>query len=128
MAALLEKLHAKHNASRPWQETCKVVRQAMVRWRNLSLRENNQFDCINQGTCFNIEDKGFSPPGCALTNQTDWNDAMVRPELTRQNLTNGRQGRKKQVCKNKLLKLACFLHSSIILMNKVYCYTFSFKH
>ncbi|XP_035517561.1 mediator of RNA polymerase II transcription subunit 1 [Morone saxatilis] len=29
MAALLEKLHAKHNASRPWQETCKVVRQAM---------------------------------------------------------------------------------------------------
>lgn len=31
MAALLERLHAKHNASRPWQETCKVVRQAMVR-------------------------------------------------------------------------------------------------
>lgn len=31
MAALLEKLHAKHNASRPWQETSKVVRQAMVR-------------------------------------------------------------------------------------------------
>ncbi|CAI5658793.1 unnamed protein product [Oreochromis niloticus] len=29
MAALLERLHAKHNASRPWQETCKVVRQAM---------------------------------------------------------------------------------------------------
>ncbi|CAK6956668.1 mediator of RNA polymerase II transcription subunit 1 [Scomber scombrus] len=29
MAALLEKLHAKHNASRPWQETSKVVRQAM---------------------------------------------------------------------------------------------------
>ncbi|XP_041830067.1 mediator of RNA polymerase II transcription subunit 1 [Melanotaenia boesemani] len=29
MASLLEKLHAKHNASRPWQETCKVVRQAM---------------------------------------------------------------------------------------------------
>ncbi|KAM9425402.1 mediator of RNA polymerase II transcription subunit 1 [Pholidichthys leucotaenia] len=28
-AALLERLHAKHNASRPWQETCKVVRQAM---------------------------------------------------------------------------------------------------
>uniref|UniRef100_A0A8C7YJM2 Mediator of RNA polymerase II transcription subunit 1 n=1 Tax=Oryzias sinensis TaxID=183150 RepID=A0A8C7YJM2_9TELE len=27
--ALLERLHAKHNASRPWQETCKVVRQAM---------------------------------------------------------------------------------------------------
>lgn len=33
MAALLERLHAKHNASRPWQETCKVVRQAMVRER-----------------------------------------------------------------------------------------------
>lgn len=33
MAALLERLHAKHNASRPWQETCKVVRQAMVRGR-----------------------------------------------------------------------------------------------
>uniref|UniRef100_A0A665TQ55 Mediator of RNA polymerase II transcription subunit 1 n=1 Tax=Echeneis naucrates TaxID=173247 RepID=A0A665TQ55_ECHNA len=31
MAVLLERLHAKHNASRPWQETCKVVRQAMVR-------------------------------------------------------------------------------------------------
>uniref|UniRef100_A0A672FSD8 Mediator of RNA polymerase II transcription subunit 1 n=1 Tax=Salarias fasciatus TaxID=181472 RepID=A0A672FSD8_SALFA len=29
MAALLERLHAKHNASRPWQETSKVVRQAM---------------------------------------------------------------------------------------------------
>uniref|UniRef100_A0A8D3BEE1 Mediator of RNA polymerase II transcription subunit 1 n=1 Tax=Scophthalmus maximus TaxID=52904 RepID=A0A8D3BEE1_SCOMX len=29
MAAVLERLHAKHNASRPWQETCKVVRQAM---------------------------------------------------------------------------------------------------
>ncbi|KAM8877277.1 mediator of RNA polymerase II transcription subunit 1 [Synchiropus picturatus] len=29
MAALLERLHAKHNASRPWQETCKVVRQSM---------------------------------------------------------------------------------------------------
>uniref|UniRef100_A0A665T6D2 Mediator of RNA polymerase II transcription subunit 1 n=1 Tax=Echeneis naucrates TaxID=173247 RepID=A0A665T6D2_ECHNA len=29
MAVLLERLHAKHNASRPWQETCKVVRQAM---------------------------------------------------------------------------------------------------
>uniref|UniRef100_A0A7N8X9M9 Mediator of RNA polymerase II transcription subunit 1 n=1 Tax=Mastacembelus armatus TaxID=205130 RepID=A0A7N8X9M9_9TELE len=29
MVALLERLHAKHNASRPWQETCKVVRQAM---------------------------------------------------------------------------------------------------
>ncbi|KAG8008673.1 Mediator of RNA polymerase II transcription subunit 1 [Nibea albiflora] len=29
MTALLERLHAKHNASRPWQETCKVVRQAM---------------------------------------------------------------------------------------------------
>lgn len=41
MAALLEKLHAKHNASRPWQETCKVVRQAMVRQTHLSLRENN---------------------------------------------------------------------------------------
>ncbi|XP_038847313.1 mediator of RNA polymerase II transcription subunit 1 [Salvelinus namaycush] len=27
--ALLERLHAKHNASRPWQETSKVVRQAM---------------------------------------------------------------------------------------------------
>ncbi|KAG5854834.1 hypothetical protein ANANG_G00042030 [Anguilla anguilla] len=26
---LLEKLHAKHNAARPWQETSKVVRQAM---------------------------------------------------------------------------------------------------
>lgn len=33
MTALLERLHAKHNASRPWQETCKVVRQAMVRLR-----------------------------------------------------------------------------------------------
>lgn len=31
MAALLERLHAKHNASRPWQETSKIVRQAMVR-------------------------------------------------------------------------------------------------
>lgn len=31
MVALLERLHAKHNASRPWQETSKVVRQAMVR-------------------------------------------------------------------------------------------------
>lgn len=39
MAALLERLHAKHNASRPWQETCKVVRQAMVRQRHLSLRK-----------------------------------------------------------------------------------------
>ncbi|KAM4623471.1 mediator of RNA polymerase II transcription subunit 1 [Polymixia lowei] len=29
VAALLERLHAKHNASRPWQETSKVVRQAM---------------------------------------------------------------------------------------------------
>lgn len=29
VSALLERLHAKHNASRPWQETCKVVRQAM---------------------------------------------------------------------------------------------------
>uniref|UniRef100_A0A8C6Q1M9 Mediator of RNA polymerase II transcription subunit 1 n=1 Tax=Nothobranchius furzeri TaxID=105023 RepID=A0A8C6Q1M9_NOTFU len=29
IAALLERLHAKHNASRPWQETSKVVRQAM---------------------------------------------------------------------------------------------------
>uniref|UniRef100_A0A3Q3F029 Mediator of RNA polymerase II transcription subunit 1 n=1 Tax=Labrus bergylta TaxID=56723 RepID=A0A3Q3F029_9LABR len=29
MATLLERLHAKHNASRPWQETSKVVRQAM---------------------------------------------------------------------------------------------------
>ncbi|KAK5881312.1 hypothetical protein CesoFtcFv8_022127 [Champsocephalus esox] len=29
MAALLEKLHAKHNAARPWQETCKIVRLAM---------------------------------------------------------------------------------------------------
>uniref|UniRef100_A0A8C5EFP0 Mediator of RNA polymerase II transcription subunit 1 n=1 Tax=Gouania willdenowi TaxID=441366 RepID=A0A8C5EFP0_GOUWI len=29
MTALLEKLHAKHNAARPWQETSKVVRQAM---------------------------------------------------------------------------------------------------
>uniref|UniRef100_A0A8C2WS87 Uncharacterized protein n=1 Tax=Cyclopterus lumpus TaxID=8103 RepID=A0A8C2WS87_CYCLU len=29
VASLLEKLHAKHNATRPWQETCKVVRQAM---------------------------------------------------------------------------------------------------
>ncbi|XP_057681787.1 mediator of RNA polymerase II transcription subunit 1 [Corythoichthys intestinalis] len=29
MTALLERLHAKHNASRPWQETSKVVRQAM---------------------------------------------------------------------------------------------------
>nr|XP_057917498.1 mediator of RNA polymerase II transcription subunit 1 isoform X1 [Doryrhamphus excisus] len=29
MAALLERLHAKHNATRPWQETSKVVRQAM---------------------------------------------------------------------------------------------------
>uniref|UniRef100_A0A8C6Q3T3 Mediator of RNA polymerase II transcription subunit 1 n=1 Tax=Nothobranchius furzeri TaxID=105023 RepID=A0A8C6Q3T3_NOTFU len=28
-SALLERLHAKHNASRPWQETSKVVRQAM---------------------------------------------------------------------------------------------------
>lgn len=31
MVALLERLHAKHNAARPWQETSKVVRQAMVR-------------------------------------------------------------------------------------------------
>lgn len=44
MAALLERLHAKHNASRPWQETCKVVRQAMVRQRHLSLRENKLFE------------------------------------------------------------------------------------
>uniref|UniRef100_A0A8C9WRH9 Mediator of RNA polymerase II transcription subunit 1 n=1 Tax=Scleropages formosus TaxID=113540 RepID=A0A8C9WRH9_SCLFO len=29
ISALLERLHAKHNASRPWQETSKVVRQAM---------------------------------------------------------------------------------------------------
>uniref|UniRef100_A0A3Q3DIB8 Uncharacterized protein n=1 Tax=Hippocampus comes TaxID=109280 RepID=A0A3Q3DIB8_HIPCM len=29
MVALLERLHAKHNAARPWQETSKVVRQAM---------------------------------------------------------------------------------------------------
>uniref|UniRef100_A0A8C6TNE8 Mediator of RNA polymerase II transcription subunit 1 n=1 Tax=Neogobius melanostomus TaxID=47308 RepID=A0A8C6TNE8_9GOBI len=29
VTALLERLHAKHNASRPWQETSKVVRQAM---------------------------------------------------------------------------------------------------
>ncbi|XP_076008153.1 mediator of RNA polymerase II transcription subunit 1 [Genypterus blacodes] len=29
MSVLLERLHAKHNAARPWQETCKVVRQAM---------------------------------------------------------------------------------------------------
>lgn len=29
--ALLERLHAKHNSSRSWQETSKVVRQAMVR-------------------------------------------------------------------------------------------------
>ena len=41
MAALLEKLHAKHNASRPWQETCKVVRQAMVRQTHVSVGENN---------------------------------------------------------------------------------------
>lgn len=40
MAALLERLHAKHNASRPWQETCKVVRQAMVRKSHPFLREN----------------------------------------------------------------------------------------
>ena len=31
VAVLLERLHAKHSASRPWQETSKVVRQAMVR-------------------------------------------------------------------------------------------------
>uniref|UniRef100_A0A3Q2QRB4 Mediator of RNA polymerase II transcription subunit 1 n=1 Tax=Fundulus heteroclitus TaxID=8078 RepID=A0A3Q2QRB4_FUNHE len=31
MAALLERLHAKHNASRPWEGTINVVRQAMVR-------------------------------------------------------------------------------------------------
>ena len=43
MAALLERLHAKHNASRPWQETCKVVRQAMVRKRHVYLRENKLF-------------------------------------------------------------------------------------
>ncbi|XP_027014865.2 mediator of RNA polymerase II transcription subunit 1 [Tachysurus fulvidraco] len=29
VSALLERLHAKHNASRPWQETSKVVRTAM---------------------------------------------------------------------------------------------------
>uniref|UniRef100_A0AAY4ADS4 Mediator of RNA polymerase II transcription subunit 1 n=1 Tax=Denticeps clupeoides TaxID=299321 RepID=A0AAY4ADS4_9TELE len=29
VTALQERLHAKHSASRPWQETCKVVRQAM---------------------------------------------------------------------------------------------------
>uniref|UniRef100_A0A3B3UKK1 Uncharacterized protein n=1 Tax=Poecilia latipinna TaxID=48699 RepID=A0A3B3UKK1_9TELE len=29
MAALLERLHAKHNASRPWEGTINVVRQAM---------------------------------------------------------------------------------------------------
>uniref|UniRef100_A0A8C5D353 Mediator of RNA polymerase II transcription subunit 1 n=1 Tax=Gadus morhua TaxID=8049 RepID=A0A8C5D353_GADMO len=29
VAVLLERLHAKHSASRPWQETSKVVRQAM---------------------------------------------------------------------------------------------------
>ncbi|ROL47988.1 Mediator of RNA polymerase II transcription subunit 1, partial [Anabarilius grahami] len=29
MTALLEKLHGKHNSSRSWQETSKVVRQAM---------------------------------------------------------------------------------------------------
>lgn len=29
-AVLLERLHAKYIASRPWQETFKVVRQAMV--------------------------------------------------------------------------------------------------
>lgn len=44
MAALLERLHAKHNASRPWQETCKVVRQAMVSRRHISLLKNDQFE------------------------------------------------------------------------------------
>uniref|UniRef100_A0A8C1ZCM8 Uncharacterized protein n=1 Tax=Cyprinus carpio TaxID=7962 RepID=A0A8C1ZCM8_CYPCA len=29
MTALLERLHSKHNSSRSWQETSKVVRQAM---------------------------------------------------------------------------------------------------
>lgn len=48
MAALLERLHAKHNASRPWQETCKVVRQAMVRQSHHSVRENNLFVFSNQ--------------------------------------------------------------------------------
>ena len=52
MAAVLEKLHAKHNASRPWQETCKVVRQAMVRQTHLSLKENH-FNL--QSTFFNIQ-------------------------------------------------------------------------
>lgn len=31
VTAMLERLHAKHNSSRSWQETGKVVRQAMVR-------------------------------------------------------------------------------------------------
>lgn len=30
MTALLERLHSKHNSSRSWQETSKVVRQAMA--------------------------------------------------------------------------------------------------
>lgn len=110
MAALLEKLHAKHNASRPWQETCKVVRQAMVRRRHLSLKKNKLYEFTKQffisATCF-AWTSGISRCGpgdkVSFLLGVHWQNkqtgcqtgAMVRSELKRQNLTNSRQGREK---------------------------------
>lgn len=114
MAALLERLHAKHSAARPWQETCKVVRQAMVRTRHYSLLENNLFEFkkhfFKPVTGFCIEDclKGLEPVnvGLVIRCHSSWLcfwklDApqMVRPEPKQ---TVGRAGKTcQQVSKNK---------------------------
>ncbi|KAG2460532.1 MED1 polymerase, partial [Polypterus senegalus] len=86
MSSLLERLHNKYNASRPWPETMKLVRQAMVRYPekgigqgkleagNFSTAGKNIFPC----STFISEEWWFSERVTSLASMTDRLESIAR--------------------------------------------------